>query len=262
MDLLSWNLLLAAAGIAIVHTALGPDHYLPFVMIGRARKWTMARTLVITALCGIGHVGSSLLLGGLGILAGMAIAGVEGLEQLRGSAAGWALVAVGCAYGLWGLRQASRHRHGLEVHRHGAHVHLHEGGDGQHAHQLHAHAHDHGPAHHHGPHQEVAPAATAEAPAPSGKSVTFWALFLVFVLGPCEPLIPLFVVPASEGRWSLAITVGVVFAVTTIGTMLAITGAMYAGVSKLPLGALERWSHALAGGVIASSGLGMLFLGL
>lgn len=238
MDTLSWNLLLAAIGIAVVHTALGPDHYLPFVMIGRARRWSMARMLAITALCGLGHVGSSLLLGGLGIAVGVALAGVEGLEAMRGGIAGWALVAAGTAYGLWGVRRALRHRHGLELHSHGDAVHVHHHGPPLH----HDHHHDHHEA--------------------TGPDVTFWALFLVFVLGPCEPLLPLFVAPASEGRWGLAAAVGGAFGVATIATMLAVTAAMYAGVSRLPLGPLERWSHALAGGVVAGSGAGILWLGL
>ena len=34
---------LSAAGIAILHTALGPDHYLPFAALGTARRWSLAR---------------------------------------------------------------------------------------------------------------------------------------------------------------------------------------------------------------------------
>lgn len=247
MDALSWSLLSAAAGVAVVHTALGPDHYLPFVMIGRARRWRLARLLAVTSLCGLGHVGSSLVLGGLGIAAGMAIGGIEGLEALRGSLAGWALVAVGAAYALWGMRRALRQRRGIALHRHGGDVHVHAGGD-------HVHEHPHGHAH---AHRQRHPRDTD-----ANADVTFWALFLVFVLGPCEPLIPLFVVPASEGRWALAGLVGGVFGVATIATMLAVTGALYAGASRLPLGPLERWSHALAGSVVAASGAAILFLGL
>ncbi|MFO1077396.1 MAG: sulfite exporter TauE/SafE family protein [Planctomycetota bacterium] len=242
LDALSWNLLIAAAGVAVVHTAFGPDHYLPFVMIGRARRWSMARILVVTLLCGIGHVGSSLLLGGIGIAIGAAIGGIEALEALRGSAAGWALVALGAAYALWGWRQATRHRHGFELHRHDGEVHIHADGTVHHHHH-----HLLAPPHRHG---EAAP------------NATFWALFLVFVLGPCEPLLPLFVAPASEGRWGLAALVGGVFAVATIATMLVVTGVLYAGVARLRLGPLERWSHAMAGGVVALSGLGIVALGL
>ena len=71
MDGLSWSLLFAAAAIAVTHTALGPDHYLPFIMLARSRGWSPARAALITAVCGVGHVISSLLLGGLGVALGI-----------------------------------------------------------------------------------------------------------------------------------------------------------------------------------------------
>jgi nickel/cobalt transporter (NicO) family protein len=210
MDGLTLTLALGAAGVAFVHTAIGPDHYLPFVMLGRARRWSLRKTLVITGLCGLGHVASSL-----------------GL-------AAWALFWVGIAYLLFGLRHAHRHRAGLAVHRHGDIVHLHADGEVPHAHEEVEH----------------------------GERATFWTLLLVFVLGPCEPLIPLFALPASEGDWSAATAAGLVFAVVTIATMLGITAVLLAGVSAVRLGSFERWTHALAGGVVASSAGAVLFLGL
>ena len=54
-------LLGAAVSVAFVHTVAGPDHYLPFVAMARAGSWSRARTIWITALCGLGHDGSSLL---------------------------------------------------------------------------------------------------------------------------------------------------------------------------------------------------------
>ena len=41
-------LLVTAASIGVVHTLLGPDHYLPFVAMAKARGWSLARTLRIT----------------------------------------------------------------------------------------------------------------------------------------------------------------------------------------------------------------------
>jgi nickel/cobalt transporter (NicO) family protein len=233
VDTLSWNLLLAALGLAVVHTAVGPDHTLPFVMLARARNWSLPRTLTVTALCGLGHVGSSLLLGGIGLALGYGISHVEGWEGIRGDLAAWGLVAFGMAYAVWGVRRALRRRKGMELHDHDGHVHL----------------HTHGARGHH--HDRV-----------EGSRTTFWILFTIFVLGPCEPLIPLFVLPASVGRWGLAAMTGIVFGIATIVTMLALVALMYLGVTRLPLGMLERWSHALAGGIIASSGLAILFLGL
>ena len=44
-----------AAAIAFLHTLAGPDHYLPFVAMSKARDWTVRKTLLITFLCGIGE---------------------------------------------------------------------------------------------------------------------------------------------------------------------------------------------------------------
>jgi hypothetical protein len=169
----------------------------------------------------------------VGIALGLAVSSIEGLEGIRGSLAAWALVGFGTAYAVWGVRRAIRSARGLEPHDHHGHVHLHSHGGGPHSHEHTA-----------------------------GKSATFWTLFVVFVLGPCEPLIPLFVLPAAQGSWTLALLTAAVFGVVTIGTMVAVTAAMLAGARLLPLGRLERWSHALAGGVIAASGLAIIFLGL
>jgi len=96
-DTLSVTLLATAACVAVAHTALGPDHFLPFVMLSRARGWSRSRTLAITAACGVGHVGSSLVIA----LAGVALgAGMGALEEARGQLAAWAMVAFGVAYGL------------------------------------------------------------------------------------------------------------------------------------------------------------------
>lgn len=236
MDGLTLDLLLAACGVGLIHTLLGPDHYLPFVMLSRARKWTMRRTLVITGLCGIGHVGSSILLGSLGLALGSAMGRIAWLEERRGSVAAWALVLFGAAYGLWGVRQAWKTRHGFKLHAHDGHVHLHTGAVLPHSH--HGHSHD------------VAPDAT------------FWTLFAVFVLGPCEPLIPLFMLPASQGRWQAAALTAIVFSLVTLVAMLGVTFLLVSGIRRVPLGSLTRWSHALAGGVICASGLAVLLFGL
>jgi hypothetical protein len=61
-------LYLSAASLGLIHTVLGPDHYIPFIMMGRAGKWSLRKTCRVTILCGIGHVaGLTLLLCGVGI---------------------------------------------------------------------------------------------------------------------------------------------------------------------------------------------------
>lgn len=229
------SLAAAAAGVAIVHTVLGPDHYLPFIMMARARRWTTARTALITALCGGGHVLSSLALGALGLLGGVAVGRLESVEAGRGDLAAWCLLAFGLAYAVWGARRALRRVGGFEAHRHGGGVHVHTHGDRPHLHG---------------------------ARGPLGVGAGFWPLFTIFVLGPCEPLIPLFVVPASRGRWDWALAAAAVFGAVTIGTMVGVTMLGLRGLRPLRLAWMERWSHSLAGGVIAASGLAILVFGL
>jgi nickel/cobalt exporter len=231
---LSLSLLLAAAGIALTHTLLGPDHYLPFIMLARARKWSRRRTAIITMLCGLGHVASSLLLGGIGIALGLAVSRMESLESGRGSLAAWGLAAFGLAYAAWGIRKGIRRSRGLEAHTHQDHVHVHKGG---------GHDHQHAQAQH-------------------SVDATFWTLFAIFVLGPCEPLIPLFILPASRGDWLLAAATAMVFAVVTVITMVGVTMLGLAGLRPVVLAPLARWDHAMAGSVIALSGLAIVYLGL
>jgi nickel/cobalt exporter len=234
LDGFSLNLLAGTAAIAVTHTLLGPDHYLPFVMMAHAGRWSRVKTAWVTALCGLGHVASSLLLGALGVLAGVAVHRVEGWESARGDWAAWGLIGLGVAYGLWGLRKGIRQGSGLAAHSHGV-VHIHRHGDEEHVHAHGARAH---------------------------SKTTFWALFAIFVLGPCEPLIPLFLMPASRSRWELAIGLAAVFTVLTVTCMVGTVLAIQGGLARIPLRGLDRWSHAMAGGVIAASGLAIVMLGL
>jgi hypothetical protein len=65
-------LLVSAVSVAFFHS-LAPDHWLPFVALAKGSRWTMGRLGWVTFLAGIGHVASSLLLGFLGLWAGLAI---------------------------------------------------------------------------------------------------------------------------------------------------------------------------------------------
>ena len=79
-------LLVTAASIGFIHTLTGPDHYLPFIVMGKARQWTTIKTLWITFLCGLGHVGSSIVIGAIGIALGLVL---QGSRRLEDSGATW-----------------------------------------------------------------------------------------------------------------------------------------------------------------------------
>jgi hypothetical protein len=96
-------LLATAASIGFVHTLIGPDHYIPFIAMARAGRWSLGRTMGVTFVCGVGHVVGSVALGALGIALGWAVGGLEWFEGVRGNLAGWLLLGFGLAYTCGGL---------------------------------------------------------------------------------------------------------------------------------------------------------------
>lgn len=230
-------LTITAASIGLLHTLMGPDHYLPFIVMARAGKWSLVKTTWVTVLCGVGHILSSVLLGIIGIALGVAVTKLETVESFRSSLAAWAIIAFGLVYFVWGLRRALRNR---------PHEHWHTHGDGI----THIHRHTHIKEHLH-VHKEEGFA-----------NLTPWILFTVFIFGPCEPLIPLLMYPAAKGSLFGLVWVTSVFGGVTIGTMLSVVLVSSLGITRLPLGRLERYTHALAGATICLCGMAIRFLGL
>jgi len=233
-------LCVTAAGLGVGHTALGPDHTLPFIALSRARQWGVRRTILVTVLCGIGHVAGSVLIGLVGIGLGLAVLEHEALDAWRGRVAGWLLLGTGLTYLAWGVHRAIRNR---------PHTHLHAHADGT----VHRHEHVHDAEHVH-VHDRIGADGGATRPS---RPLTAWMLFIVLVLGPCKSLIPLLIVPASHGGpW----TVAVVAAVFGAATILTMTTIVVAGCWLLPvdgLGRFSRFGHAAAGLVLSLCGVGV-----
>ena len=117
--------------IAFLHAAI-PTHWLPFVLTGRVQKWSRGRTLLVTAVCGSGHVLFTAVLGFLVAWLGFALNERVGAWFPR--IAGGALLAFGLFYV---YRQYSGHGHGHH-HMFGGHHH-HEPTDADgHEHGAHA----------------------------------------------------------------------------------------------------------------------------
>ena len=225
-----------AALIGFGHTLMGPDHYLPFIVMSKARKWTMAKTMWITLLCGVGHVIGSIALGLIGAALGIALGKIEAFEAWRGNLAAQMLIIFGFTYCIWGIHRALKNK----PHTH-AHVH-----DGD---VVHTHKHSH---HHEHAHSHDLKKCTA----------TPWVLFTIFVFGPCEPLIPLIMYPAAEHSVGGMLLVAGIFAVATIGTMMAVVAVSVWGIRFIQFGSIERYTHALAGVAVCLSGMAIQFLGL
>ena len=225
---LAWT----AMVVGLVHTVLGPDHYLPFIALSRARRWSLARTLAVTGFCGLGHVLGSVLIGMLGLAAGAALNQLVELESLRGQLASWAMLSFGLVYTAWSVRQLWRKRE----HKH---VHVHSNG------KAHLHVHSHQSEHAH-PHLE------------NGGALGPWAIFIIFVLGPCEALIPILMYPAAAHNYAGLAWVVLVFGITTIATMIAIVALGVRGLPGIKQGHWDRYVHVLTGTAISLCGVFML----
>lgn len=206
-------LVLTALLTALIHTAAGPDHYLPFIALGRSRNWSFRKTLAITLSAGFGHVMSSVLIGAVGLLLSVQLHLLEKLEALRGEVVPWMLIGFGLIYALWGLFKVKHHHH-----RH------------------------------------------VDEEAPAGRSKIAWVLFIVFVFGPCEPLIPLLMFPAAAYGIGAALLVSMVFLLGTVATMTIIVLTSLYGLKLIPV-KLHSYGHALAGSVVLGCGI-LVKLGL
>ena len=170
---------------------------------------------------------------------GIEVTQLEWVEAWRGDIAAWGLCVVGALYFVWGLRHAYQHRPQVRSgwHRHGDVSHYHE--------KLHAaEGHSQG----------------FEEP-PSG-SLTPWAIFVVFVLGPCEPLIPLLMFPAAIQSVSGIVWVTSVFALVTVCTMLGAVALGQLSLERLRIPALARYGHSTAGAAMLGCGVAIGWMGL
>ena len=230
-------LYITAATLGFIHTVFGPDHYVPFIVMAKARNWGALKTVVLTILCGIGHIMSSVIIGLLGVIFGIEVMKLKALESFRGNIAGWLLIIFGFTYLVWGIYRAIKNRSHEHIH---AHVDLKE--------HLHTHSHNKEHVHLH-----------------TGKAkvnITPWILFTIFVFGPCEPLIPILMYPAAKNSSVGVMLVATIFGIITILTMLTIVMASYFGLKLVNFGRMERYSHAFAGASIFLCGVAVQFLGL
>lgn len=202
-------LIIATISIAVIHS-FAPDHWMPFVMIGKAQNWSRRKLSWVTMLAGFAHVGSSVVLGSIGIIFGIAAIHLQGVEAARGEVAVFLLIGFGLAYGIWGFKHSKNHHH---------------------------HSFD----------------------LSTKKIITLWTMFAVFVLGPCEPLIPLMFLATGYGIGNIVL-VAAVFASATLFMMVGQALLGFSGVQLIRREITEKYSHALAGGIIILTGVFLYFI--
>jgi nickel/cobalt exporter len=203
--------------IGFIHTIAGPDHYLPFVALSKSRNWSMVKTLNIVIIGGLAHVLSSVVIGFIGIGAGIGLSKLELFEGFRGNIAAWLLFSFGVAYTAWALFRLIRRKGNV-------HSHLEDKND--------------------------------------RRQLTIWIIILIFLFGPCEPLIPILMYPAAEHNYAAVGIVALVFAIATIGTMLISVTVLLKGFTLVKMSSLHKYQHVIAGLAIMLCGAGILFLGL
>ncbi len=206
-------LMATAASVGFVHTIMGPDHYLPFIALAKSRQWRFLKTMRITAVCGLGHVFGSIVIGVVGMLFAVALLDLQALESLRGDIAAWMLIIFGFTYFAWGLHKSMRRRF--------------QNQSGQN-----------------------------ELPV---EKTTAFSLFIIFVLGPCEALIPLMMYPAAKQQMLTAGLVTLTFSLATVFTMLATVAAGAWGFQKIRSRTFEMYAHPISGFIIFSCGIAVKF---
>jgi nickel/cobalt transporter (NicO) family protein len=216
-------LCLSALAIGVFHTLVGPDHYLPFVALSKARHWTRRKTMLVTAGFGFAHTLGTVLLGTVGLMIGLELGWLTRLEALRGDLAATGLLAVGLLYTGWAVWRLVRHRY--------THHHSHP----------HPHCHDHA--------------------RPLPTPMLSWSLFLVFVFGPCEALIPLLMYPAAHHDALGVVLVTGVFVLATVSTMLAAVTCSRWGLDRMKVESLAPYADVLAGATLTACG-GAILAGL
>lgn len=93
------------------------------------------------------------------------------------------------------------------------------------------------------------------------KNIVVWIMFIIIILGPCEPFIPLVFLSYNYGRMGL-VSVSVIFSLVTIIMMMLQSLLAFMGIQFIKNEFMERYSHAFAGLVIVLTGIFVMFVGI
>ena len=207
-------LIASVAVVGVLHTIV-PDHWVPIALIARERKWTRAQTARAAFTAGTGHVVTTLILGGIVWIAGVAVATQFGhIVDLISSVA---LMAFGVWIGIssWYEMRADDHGHS------------------------HDHEHDHDHQHTH-----------AHAKSKNNRT----ALLLILGSSPMIEGIPAFFAAGKYGIGVITI-MAIVFAAATIATYVLLCVYSSATLANVKLGAFEKYGEVFSGAFIALVGV-------
>lgn len=221
---------------ALFHTLI-PDHWLPFVLIGRARGWGVRTTALYSGFSAVLHAAVSVGLGLAALAVGLTWVELIGHSLARASAV--LLVAFGVAYAAWAWHKGGHfHPGGSRLHERQAPPC--EGREGE-RHPEHLHYHADG---------ELIHGADRRS-----------GLYLATIVGinPCVLILPILLSTVEEGAATMALVTGA-YSATTIVLMVGLSVIGVAGTRRIPVPGIARHMEAASGLLIAVAGVVFLFL--
>jgi nickel/cobalt transporter (NicO) family protein len=229
---------IAATGftVAFFHAAI-PTHWLPFVLVARARGWGRGKAIAVLALAGLGHVALMTVLG-------LAVAwfGFQ-LDSTMGRAFPWiagGLLLAFSAFYFWrqwtGTGVCHHHAPG-SPHRASEHC-----------------GEDHEQSHWQEELQDSPLVSTA-----TGEWTAISGLFVMLTLSPCEGFLPVYLSGVQFG-WRGFVLLSAILAIATFGAMALFTWLALVGFERFRLKSFERYEAGLMGTLFGM--LGMLIIAL
>jgi hypothetical protein len=201
-------LVAAAAGVGFGHAIL-PDHWVPLAVLGRTRRYPLAKVARLSVLAAVAHVMLSIVLGGAIVAIGLEFRST--VESAQSAIVGGLLIATGLGFAIFELR---------------GHGHDHE--------HTHTHAHDH---EHGASGDDVAERRGVRGLA--AVMVPFGA-----AASPDLTILPVFLAASTIGAGA-AVGSLVVFGAVTIATIVGLTLAAARGGYQIHGKWLDRWGNAL-----------------
>jgi len=230
-----YMLLTTAGATALFHTLI-PDHWLPFVLVGKARGWSVGTTALVSGLSALIHVALSVVLG-LATL-GIGLAAVEVVGETLERAGGVLLVLFGVTYAVWSWRKGGHFHPGgrlLHGHDHGESCRGEEG--------------DRNPEHLH-----------YHADGDLIRGNLGWSgvgLALIIGVNPCVLMLPIMLASANKGAAAFWSVVGA-YVGPTVFLMVGLSVIGVAGGRKIPVPGAARYMELASGLLIALLGAAFL----
>ncbi|HMC82259.1 MAG TPA: hypothetical protein VKL61_03420 [Candidatus Polarisedimenticolia bacterium] len=218
--------LAAASATAALH-ALIPDHWLPFVLMGRSRNWSTRKTLTLASAGGLLHVCLAVVLGLAALWIGKG--GAEAVARKMGETlevfSSLGLAIFGMIYGTYSWVRERRH-------------HPRARGMGSPGGEL-------DKAHHHGHILEGW----------FGRDLSGLTLVLVIGVSPCALALPILLATAATLGISGVLLVAAGFGVVTMATTLVITLVGFMSAKRIDFPFLTRYGDLISGILIALVGI-------